>query len=256
MQRTLPIDADEALWIPLILKSTLKDGLALLWRAFQYARHLGTDVWDFAVERAELCDRGLSTVDLRWLIASGYVEYAQEHGGAQTVKRSFHAGVSFLAKRVGFVLTEAGAALALETFSKLSPAQESPGREPGKPAPPVWAPGVAGKDVPAANGELSGQRPRWDPARKELRFGAQVIKQFRWTALNQETVLMAFEEDGWPRRIDDPLPPRPDQDPKRRLHDTIKCLNRNHRTRLVRFSGDGTGEGVLWSFLDGHDLDG
>jgi len=32
--------------------------------------------------------------------------------------------------------------------------------------------------------------------------------------------LGAFEDDGWPPRIDDPLPPQKDQDSKRRLADT------------------------------------
>jgi hypothetical protein len=66
---------------------------------------------------------------------------------------------------------------------------------------------------------------------------------------------MAFEEDGWPPRIDDPLPQKLNQDPKSRLHDTIKCLNRNHRKRLIRFSGDGTGEGVVWTAVSGDEAD-
>jgi hypothetical protein len=48
-------------------------------------------------------------------------------------------------------------------------------------------------------------------------------------------------------RIDDPLPPQADQDPKRRLHDTINALNRKQRQRVIRFSGDGTGQGVRWA---------
>jgi hypothetical protein len=65
---------------------------------------------------------------------------------------------------------------------------------------------------------------------------------------NQETVLMAFEEDGWPPRIDDPLPPLPQLDPRRRLHDTIKALNRKQKSLLLRFMGDGSGEGIRWEF--------
>jgi hypothetical protein len=62
-------------------------------------------------------------------------------------------------------------------------------------------------------------------------------------------VLNAFEEEGWPARIDDPLPPHSDQDPKRRLNDTIKCLNRKQVRELLRFHGDGSGEGILWEVL-------
>jgi hypothetical protein len=57
---------------------------------------------------------------------------------------------------------------------------------------------------------------------------------------------MAFEEEHWPPRIDDPLPKNPELLPKRRLHDAIKSLNRNQKRSLIRFMGDGTGEGVRW----------
>jgi hypothetical protein len=57
---------------------------------------------------------------------------------------------------------------------------------------------------------------------------------------------MAFEEEGWPYRIDDPLPPKGETHPTTRLHDTIKWLNRNREHPLLRFLGDGTGEGLCW----------
>jgi len=73
-----------------------------------------------------------------------------------------------------------------------------------------------------------------------------VIKRYRVPSYTQEAVLNAFEEEGWPARIDDPLLPHPDQDAKRHLNDTIRRLNRNRRAPLIHFSGDGTGQGVLW----------
>ena len=88
--------------------------------------------------------------------------------------------------------------------------------------------------------------PRWCPDSKELRFDGKVVKRFRWRAMNQETVLTAFQEDGWPITIDDPLPPKMELDPKRRLHDTIKALNQNQEFAAIRFHGNGTGEGVRW----------
>ena len=75
-----------------------------------------------------------------------------------------------------------------------------------------------------------------------------MIKKFKWRAANQERVLAVFEEEGWPARIDDPLPPSPEIDSKRRLGDTIKCLNRNQLAAIVRFLGDGSGEGVIWEW--------
>jgi hypothetical protein len=72
------------------------------------------------------------------------------------------------------------------------------------------------------------------------------VKRFKWQAANQERILTVFEEEGWPARIDDPLAPSPAIDTKRRLSDTIKCLNRKQANALIRFRGDGTGQGVIW----------
>jgi hypothetical protein len=88
--------------------------------------------------------------------------------------------------------------------------------------------------------------PSWDGQRKELRLGEELVKQYRWPAVNQELVLAAFQEESWPPRIDDPIPAALTQDAKCRLQDTIKSLNRNQKRRLLHFRGDGTGEGILW----------
>ena len=90
-------------------------------------------------------------------------------------------------------------------------------------------------------------RPRWDRVRYELYFGDALIKRFRLPAPNQKRVLAAFEEEHWPPRIDDPLPPHPEIDSKRRLHHTLIALNRNQKQRLIQFHGDGTGQGVCWT---------
>jgi hypothetical protein len=87
--------------------------------------------------------------------------------------------------------------------------------------------------------------PRYDRETRTLWFGGEIIKQFRQPAPDQETILMGFEEEGWRRRIDDPLPGN-GRDPKARLHKAIGNLNRNQRRRLIRFRGDGTGQGILW----------
>ena len=91
--------------------------------------------------------------------------------------------------------------------------------------------------------------PRWDPARRELWLGDFLIKRFRQPSPNQERILAVFQEEGWPPSIDDPLPYQADQDSKRRLHDTIHNLNRCQRNCLIHFSGDGTGERILWRLL-------
>ena len=91
--------------------------------------------------------------------------------------------------------------------------------------------------------------PHWDHDCRELRFGSYLVKQFKVPAENQELILSAFEEEGWPPHLDDPLPPRPELDSKQRLHDAINRLNRNQKRRLIRFHGDGNGQGLRWELL-------
>lgn len=98
-----------------------------------------------------------------------------------------------------------------------------------------------------ANDMVHNTIPHWNPARRELTLGGMVIKRFRQRAGNQERVLMAFEEEGWPQKVLDPLPPNGETHPKRRLQDTVYHLNRHHINKgLIRFEMDGTGEAVLW----------
>lgn len=92
--------------------------------------------------------------------------------------------------------------------------------------------------------------PVWDKARRVLVFSGVVIKRFNWPARNQELILTAFEEMGWPERIDDPLPITEGISQKDRLHDTIKCLNRKRLIKSIRFAGDGSGQGICWRRSD------
>lgn len=96
----------------------------------------------------------------------------------------------------------------------------------------------------------SNVRPSWDKARRILNFAGTVIKRFNWPARNQELILAAFEEMGWPERIDDPLPITDGISQKDRLHDTIKCLNRKRLFKSIRFTGDGSGQGICWRRSD------
>jgi hypothetical protein len=94
--------------------------------------------------------------------------------------------------------------------------------------------------------------PNWDRVERTLLVGETVIKRYRVPSPNQEALLNAFQEEGWPTSIDDPLTPIPDKQPKRRLRDTIKCLNLNQATPMLRFRGDGTGQRVLWELTAGQ----
>jgi hypothetical protein len=193
-------------------EARLRTGLALLLDALQTARALGHDPWQFAVELADLRSAGLTGTDLRLLVCQGYVAQAVERTAANDPQRRFEAaGEMALDPRSGFVLTEAGLALA----------------------------GGA-----AAVGRPAGAPPYWDTERRELWFRGRLVKRFRGKGGCQEKVLAAFEEEHWCPRIDNPLPGGDEE--AARLHDAIKRLNRHQVHRLLRFRGDGTAEGVIW----------
>jgi hypothetical protein len=214
----------------------IKAALKILLEASGYATDVGRDSWDFAVEIKRLLGVGLSASDLRWLVCRGYVEHGREVTPRGDDRRQFRStGELTFCRRTCFVLTRAGLAFARDVMDGKTTLQHEPSTV----------------RVDEAQGKAAlGLRPHWDPERQELRLGDRIVKKFRSPAVNQETILTVFEEDGWPPRIDDPLPPAPEQDPKRRLHDTIKCLNRNQQNELVRFHGDGTGKGVVWELVD------
>lgn len=198
--------------------------------AFEYAADTKSSVWDFAVSIQQLLRLGATETDLRWLIRKGMVVHRREVTVRGDNGREFRStGNLTFSRRTCFVLTEAGRK---NVNSECDP--------------------VIHFNVPRPNhGDSSEIRsnypvPRWEADLRKLLFDQQLVKRFKWPAVNQEMVLCAFQEEGWPARIDDPLPPQAEQDPKRRLADTIKCLNKKQENHLIHFHGDGTGQGVIW----------
>lgn len=105
---------------------------------------------------------------------------------------------------------------------------------------------IGGNGNGVAPHRLVSLKPVWDKDLNRLTLGDVLVKEYKTPAPNQQLILSVFQEEGWPSRIDDPLPPAPDLDPKRRLHETIISLNRNQRNRVLKFCGDGNGLGVRW----------
>jgi hypothetical protein len=227
------------------LAPRIKLALGALWEAIEYCQDLERSTWDFALEIGSLRRLGLSNSDFRWLVGRNIVEHAIEVTLSGDAERSFRQPARLLfCKKTCFVLTPSGVALASEVCGKSEPRGRMEDRATSEP--PLLA------MVPP----LSPLAPCWDRDRQELKVGSVVVKRFRVPAANQEAILAAFEEEHWPTRIDDPLPPHKEQSPKRRLQETIKSLNRNRRRPLIRFLGDGSGQGVLWEFCsepDGSD---
>jgi hypothetical protein len=212
---------------------SLRSALAHLAHADACARSEQCSPWEFAVEIESLITEGLTASDLRWLVRKGYVEHAFEVTRARDAARRFQPcrNLAF-SKRTCFVLTEAGAQLA----------------DADSPQPPSFPP-----DRPSGVNRMSGDNiarvssmPSWDHDRRILRLDNCIIKQFKVPSPSQEAILSAFEEEGWPAAIDDPLPPRSELDQKRRLRNTIQSLNANQKSPLLHFHGDGSGERIVW----------
>lgn len=206
--------------------------LRLLMEAYDCAKELRRNVWDFAVEIEELKNVGCTSSEFRWLVCKEIVAHAREIPPANSEQRAFEPCRGLVFNRnTCFALTEAGVQLAR---------------------------GIVGGQLeatPRVDGISLRSRPTWDHDLQELRVGKIIVKQFKVPAENQERILSAFEEEEWPVRIDDPLPPRSHQLPKRRLHDTINSLNRNQKESLIRFLGDGRGEGVRWHMVQRNGID-
>jgi len=79
-----------------------------------------------------------------------------------------------------------------------------------------------------------------------LHLGAEVVAKFDWRAPAQELILAAFEEEGWPVRIDDPLRPSGASDHTTRLSKAIHRLNKHLNSPHIHFCSDGSGHGVRW----------
>lgn len=200
--------------------------------AAEMAKRNNRSVWDFAIEISELVPSG--THILRELVCQGLVEHrretAAEHG--HRARQFAPEPELVLSDRSCFVITESG----LKYLRR-----ESPNAGNGQ---------AAGTELPTADTGPAGMTidtaPRWDEEKRELWVGPYLIKRFRWPARNQLAIVREFHRLNWPPRIADPLSQSDKVDPKQRLHDTIKCLNRRRVNKLLKFGGDGTGTGVVF----------
>lgn len=207
-----------------------------LLKASRYAADTDSSVWDFAIPIRQLLKLGATQTDLRWMVRKGFIEHGREVTIEGEDGRAFRStGNLTFTQRTCFVFTELGIQSAELSVAATNGYHINPANNNGH---SILIPPKQCSD------------PVWDMNLRKLSLDDVLVKRFKWPAVNQEAVLCAFQEEGWPERIDDPLPPQPEQDPKRRLADTIKCLNRRQVNELVHFRGDGTGEGVVWERND------
>ncbi len=197
--------------------------------AYSLAARCGGDVWQFAVEITEFAELNISRNVLRLLAWQGQVAHRNETTGPGEARRTYQNRDLVFSSRSCLALPESGRETARR---KIQPELESDimNRKPG--------------NLRNESQHTNPRKPHWDPDRRELTLGENVVKKFKWPATNQERLLEAFQVENWPSKIDDPLPPEGDVCPRRRLHDTIKCLNKTTKEK-IRFRGDGTGKGVI-----------
>jgi hypothetical protein len=232
------------------IADSLRAALGLLRQAYTCTADAGADLWDFALEIGRLFDTGLTISDLRWLVAKGFAEHGQELSVYGAPHRSFRRGKGFFfVKMTCVVLTPSGAAFVDQALKQ--PVGWRQSIQPFKTAPHASGESTASENGPPASQGPNGTnhvavKPCWSSTRRELRVNGTVVKRFRVPAQNQEVILSAFEEEGWPDHIDNPLPVSGDIDPPTRLHDAINRLNRCQTNPLLRFYGNGNG--IFWEF--------
>lgn len=98
-------------------------------------------------------------------------------------------------------------------------------------------------------GSPSTDLPHWDAEKHCLYWHGQLIKHFKHEAPFQEAILAAFQASNWSRYLALELPKEEGVNPKERLRQTIKNLNRSCRKR-IHFSQEGNGTRVVWSVPD------
>ena len=188
----------------------IRRAFSLFADGYYFSADLKCSVWEFAITITELHDAGLSDNDIRWMMRKYLVDHAVEVTQAGDDARSFRPSTGcILSDRACFVWTEKARSLAFadpDTTIVLNNAQNGHSEVTNGHHSQILA-------VPKTANLVT--VPTWDCDRQELRWGEYVVKQYKVPSPNQETILAAFEEEHWPPRIDDPLSPQLDQEPKR-----------------------------------------
>ena len=154
-----------------------------LTRACQYAQELRCDPWQFAVAIGDLTRYGLAASDLQWLVMKGFLDHAREVTRISDHSRRFKPGQNLaFSERSHFVLTDSGIAFVLRKFSIAT-----------------VAPLLVESTVTARVSKPTTAPPT--TAGGDSLLGNQQVKRYRGRASCQETVLAAFEEEGWPEHM-------------------------------------------------------
>ncbi len=92
-------------------------------------------------------------------------------------------------------------------------------------------------------------KPHWNKEARQLTFRGVLVREVKrpGQAANIVAILDAFEEAGWPPRIDDPRARDSSDETRRR---DIENLNKLLLEQVMRFACDGTGTGFQWKSIE------
>lgn len=208
---------------------TSETTLGVLRAAWDAARSCELDPWEFAVGIGEMWRAGVSETELRSLLARGLAEHANEVTQPKDGARRFQPVKSLaLSESACFVITDEGRRLAARHSN-----------------------GHARRKI-ASRSERALLKPFWDAKRRELWLGDVLVKRFTRPAPLQELILAAFQEQGWPAVIDDPLPGKKDANQRLRRWQAAANLNRSQDPLRIRFTADARQQTISWQVLRQH----
>jgi len=206
----------------------LNDGLLLLWDAFGEAQRHQPPVEIPVLSVQLLVQAGMPHKELKRMVAAELI--AWRDGQAPSVR----------GRRRGRRRTPGGYVLTRPGFLAVCKVLCARGMD---------ADTTAGGQHKLQFLVVSTERPNWNAKDRELWWQLHLVKRFRHDAANQRLILTAFEEEGWPLRIDDPLPRHVGAKRKSRLHEAIRGLQDGQNPLVLAFHADGTTEGLRWEAI-------
>lgn len=176
------------------------------------------------VPQSLLRDTGLNPRDLEWLLEQGYIEQTRGaiRSGTPSLRACRRKGAP-RAEEPSFRPTDRTVVLVRNLVQELGSRLQDREHVTHRPI-----------------------KPTWNPHHRELWYGTVLVKRFRKAGPNQQRILDAFEEDGWPSRIDNPLCGNSELGARERLRQALGRLNRSLKRPVIHFWSDGTGRGLCW----------
>ncbi len=215
------------------LAERVSSGLCLLLYAYTSAIDAGRPIVDLALTIGELRAVGTKDCDLRWLVAKSYIgHFVEVHIPARLNPKLRPSKSVRIGNTSCFALTQCGLPLAIQMADRYL--VESMPR--------------------AAEPELSRTgivdlRPTWDQSRRHLSVGTVVVRRFHGRVSQQEHLVIAFHEEEFADKIDDPLPPTPGVDSKDRLYRAVYRLSQSIDPPLIKLECTSLRTALYWEFV-------